>query len=305
MDRLGAMTAFVTVAELRGFALAARRLGVSASVVTRLVSALERHLSVQLLRRTTRSVALTDAGSRYLERARRILAELAEAEGAARAEHTDPAGHLVVSAPLVFGQKHVSPMMCDYLARHPAVTGELMLSDRHVNLIDEGIDVAVRIGRLDDSSLRARQVGATRRVVVASPEYIARRGRPQTPRDLAEHATIELQPITGAREWRFAPDGKELRVSITPSFVTNSADAAIAHAERGGGLAMVFSYQIVERVRAGALRIVLNRYEPPPLPIHVVYPGTRLPSASVRAFIDMTAACRWRFVERISPTAGR
>lgn len=297
MDRLGAMTAFVSVAELRGFAPAARRLGLSASAVTRLVASLEQHLSVQLLRRTTRSVALTDAGSRYLERARRILADVAEAEGAARAERSEPIGRLVVSAPLVFGRQHVAPMMCDYLARHRAVVGELALADRLVHLIDEGIDVAVRIGRLDDSSLRVRQVGATRRVVVASPAYLAQRGRPRTPADLAAHATIELPPLTGTQQWRFVRDGKELSVPLAPSFVTNSADAAIGHAERGGGLAMVLSYQVAERVRAGALRIVLRRYEPPPLPIHVAYPSTRLPSASVRAFIDMAANRGWKFVD--------
>jgi DNA-binding transcriptional LysR family regulator len=297
MDRFAAMRAFVTVAEARGFAAAARRLRISPPVVTRLVAALEEELAIRLLQRTTRSVALTDAGARYLERARRILADLEEAERTARAERTDPAGRLVVTAPEVFGRREVAPLVCDFLVRYPEVRCELVLADRIVGLVEEGVDVAVRIGVLRDSSLRARAVGATRRVVVASPAYLAARGRPRRPADLAGHEVLQLSALGAQPEWRFHRGGKEVRVPIVPRLVTNSAEAAIAHAERGGGLAMVLAYQVRDQVRAGRLEIVLGRHEPPPLPIQLVYPAARLPPATLRAFVDLAATRRWDFVD--------
>lgn len=298
MDRYSAMTAFVAVAELQGFAAAARRLRISPPVVTRLVAALEEQLSIRLLHRTTRSVALTDAGARYLERARRILADLDEAERTARAERTDPTGRLVVTAPEAFGRREVAPLVCEFLLHHATVTCELVLADRLVNLVEEGVDVAVRIGVLRDSSLRARTVGATRRVVVASPSYLARRKRPRAPGDLAAHTLIHFSALAAQPEWRFHRRGRELRVPIAPRLVTNSADAAIGYAARGGGLAMVLAYQVKDLVKAGALEIVLARYEPPPLPIQLVHAGARLPPASVRAFIELAASTRdWNFVD--------
>lgn len=298
MDRLDAMTAFVTVAELHGFAPAARRLALSPSAVTRLVAALEAHLDTRLLQRTTRSVTLTGAGARYLERARRILGDVAEAEANALADRTVPSGRFVVSAPNVFGRLHVGPLMCAFLGRYPDVVGELMLSDRVTNLVEEGIDAAVRIGVLDDSSYIARPVGAIRRVVVGAPDYLARRKRPRQPADLARHDVIQFTAITATPEWRFSGRGRDERVALTPRFVTNSADAAIGHAERGGGLAMLLSYQVVDAVRAGRLEIVLRTFEPPPAPIQILYPSTRLLSAKVRAFIELvTTTCDWRFVD--------
>jgi DNA-binding transcriptional LysR family regulator len=297
MDRFTAMRAFVTVAELHGFAAAARRLRISPPVVTRLVAALEEELAIRLLQRTTRSVALTDAGARYLERAQRILADLDEAERTARAERTAPAGRLVIAAPEVFGRREVAPLVCDFLARYPEVTGELVLADRIVNLVEEGVDVAVRIGVLRDSSLRARAVGATRRVVVASPRYLAERRRPRKLADLAGHAVVHFSALTAQPEWRFHRRGREVRVPIAPRLVTNSADAAIGHAERGGGLAMVLAYQVKELVAAGRLEIVLARHEPPPLPIQLVHPATRLPPANLRAFLELAQARSWNFVD--------
>lgn len=291
------MAAFVAVADLRGFAPAARRLRVSPSAVTRQIAALEEHLGARLLQRTTRSVTLTDAGTRYLERVRRVLADVAEAEGAAQTERTVPGGRLVVAAPNVFGRLHVAPVLSDLLTRHPAVSAELTLSDRVTNLVEDGIDVAVRIGELDDSSHVARRVGATRRVVVAAPTYLARHERPRTPAAVAEHAVIQFTALTPLPEWRFSEEGRERRVGIRPSYVTNSADAAIAHAVRGGGLAMVLGYQVVDAVRAGQLEVVLASYERPPLPIHLLYPTTRLLSANVRAFLELVTTERdWRFV---------
>jgi DNA-binding transcriptional LysR family regulator len=297
MDRLDAMQVFVSVAELKGFAPAGRRLRLSPSAVTRQIAALEERLGTRLLQRTTRSVALTDAGARYLERARRILADVAEAEAAAQAERSEPAGRFSVGAPNIFGRLHVAPLMGRYLERYPAVTGELTLSDRASNLIEEGFDAAVRIGVLDDSSLVARTVGATRRVLVASPKYLQRAGKLQSPEDLAGHPTIHCTAIRTTPEWSFFEGGAERRWHLTPRYSTNSVDAALGHAELGGGVTMVLAYQVMEAVRVGRLRVVLSEWEAPPLPIHIVYPTTRLLSAKVRAFVELvTSMCDWRFV---------
>ena len=292
------MSVFVTVADLRGFAPAARHLRLSPSAVTRLVAGLEEHLGTRLLQRTTRSVALTDAGARYLERARRVLSDIAEAEEAAHSERSVPAGRLSVTAPNLFGRLHVAPLMSAYLVKYPAVTGELSLSDRNVNLIEDAVDVAVRIGVLEDSSLVARHVGATRRVVVAAPRYLARRKKPRVPTDLADHALIQLTAIQTTPEWRFFAGEQLTRIAFFPRYITNSADAAIGHAESGAGVAMVLAYQVIDAVRAGKLRVVLSDFEPPALPIHLVYPTTRLLAAKVRAFVDLVAATRdWQFVD--------
>lgn len=293
------MAAFVAVADLQGFAPAARKLGVSPSAVTRLVAALEERLGARLLQRTTRSVTLTDVGVRYLERARGILVDVDEAEGAAQAERTQPSGRLVVSAPVGFGRMHVTPLMSAYLQRYPDVSGELRLTDRIINLVEDGVDAAVRIGHLADSSLVARTVGSMRRIVVASPDYLARRGRPQTPQDIANHDTIQFGVIAASPEWRFTQDGKDIRVAHTPRFTTNIADAAIWHAEHGGGLTCVLAYQAAEALAAGRLKVVLATFERPAIPIHIVYATSRLLSAKVRVFIDLaTEICAWNFDNR-------
>src|ERR1700709_959436 len=203
MDRIDAMQAFVAVADLRGFAPAARKLGLSPSGVTRLVAALEDRLGARLLQRTTRSVTLTDVGARYLERIRRILADVEEAEASAEGERTRPSGRLMVSAPVGFGRLHVSPVMSRYVMRYPEVSGELRLSDRMINLVEDGVDLAIRIGHLADSSLVARGVGDVRRIVVASPDYLERRGEPKDPRDLAAHRIVHTIGFGAAPEWRF------------------------------------------------------------------------------------------------------
>jgi len=281
------MQAFVAVADLQGFAPAARKLGVSPSGVTRLIAALEDRLGARLLQRTTRQVALTDIGARYLERVRRILADVEEAEGSAQAERTQPNGRLVVSAPIGFGRLHVSPVMSAYLKRYPEVSGELRLSDRMINLVEDGVDLAVRIGHLADSSLVARRVGEMRRIVVASSGYLRRHGEPRTPQAIASHETIQFGAISASPDWHFAEDGREVRVSCTPRLTTNSADAAIQYAEQGGGLTRVLAYQAAEAIKRGRLRIVLQKFEQPPLPIHIVYPTSRLLSAKVRTFVDL------------------
>ena len=296
MDRLDAMQAFVAVADLQGFAPAARKLGLSPSAVTRLIAALEERLGARLLQRTTRQVALTDIGARYLERVRRILCDVEEAEAAAEGERSRPSGRLVVSAPVGFGRLHVSPVMSAYLKRYPEVSAELLLSDQIINLVEDGVDLAVRIGHLADSTLVARHVGEMRRIVVASPAYLKARGEPKTPASIAAHDTIQFGALTAAPDWRFVEEGREVRVACTPRLATNSADAAIQYAEQGGGLTRVMFYQAAAALKAGRLKILLAKFEQPALPIHLVYPTSRLLSAKVRAFIDLvTETADWRF----------
>jgi DNA-binding transcriptional LysR family regulator len=296
MDRIDAMQAFVAVADLKGFAPAARKLGLSPSGVTRLIAALEDRLGARLLQRTTRQVALTDAGARYLERVRRILADVEEAESAAEGERTRPRGRLVVSAPFGFGRLHVSPALSAYLKRYPEVTGELRLSDSFVNLVEEGVDLAVRIGHLADSSLVARHVGEMRRIVVASPRYLREHGEPKNPAAIASHQTIQFGTAAAAADWYFVEDGRDIRLEITPRFISNSADAALHYAEQGGGLTRVLAYQAAAAIKRGRLKPVLTKFERPALPINIVYPTSRLLSAKVRTFIDLVVAtCDWHF----------
>src|SRR6266702_4771959 len=298
MDRIDAMQAFVTVADQRSFASAARKLGLSASAVTRLIAALEDHLGARLLQRTTRNVVLTDVGARYLERVRRILADVEEAEGSVQAERSRPSGRLVVSAPVGFGRLHVSPVVSAYLSRYPEVSCELRLADRIINLVEDGVDLAVRIGHLADSTLVARHVGEMRRIVVASSGYLKRHGEPSTPQAIASHQTIQFGATAGSPDWHFVEDGREIRVACTPRLTTNSADAAIQYAAQGGGLTRVLASQAADAIKGGRLRIVLKKFEQPPLPIHIIYPTSRLLSAKVRTFIDLvTEISDWHFGE--------
>ncbi|UGY28081.1 LysR family transcriptional regulator [Bradyrhizobium septentrionale] len=296
MDRIDAMQAFVAVADLEGFAPAARKLGLSPSAITRLIAALEERLGARLLQRTTRQVTLTDAGSRYLERARRILADVEEAEDAVESERTRPEGRLVISAPFGFGRLHVSPVVSVYLKRYPDVGVDLRLSDRRINLVEDGVDLAVRLGHLPDSTLVARHVGQMRRIVVASAGYLKLRGEPKRPADLTAHDTIQFGAMTATPDWRFMENGQEIRITPTPRFTSNSSDAAIQYAEQDGGLTRVMAYQAAESLKARRLRIVLAEFEQPAVPIHVVYPTTRLLSAKVRTFIDLvTEITDWHF----------
>lgn len=303
MDRIDAMRAFLTVADLKGFAPAARKLRLSPSAVTRLVAGLENHLGARLLQRTTRSVTLTDAGMQYLERTRRIIADIDEAETSAQAQRIEPTGRLVVSAPVVFGRLHVAPLMARYLKRYPQVTAELRLNDRMVNLVEEGIDMAVRIGHLSDSSIVARTVGDMQRVVVGSPQYLKKRGRPQKVADLEQHDLIRFNGAGAGVDWRFKDKGRDVRIVQPARYVTNSADAAVQYAEQGGGLAIVLFYQAEAAIRKRRLSIVLSDYEPAPIPIQIVYPSTRLLSAKVRAFIDTAIeTCNWTFTKIRPPS---
>lgn len=288
MDRIDGMTAFVAVVDHAGFAPAARALARSPASVTRSIAALEDRLAIRLLHRTTRSVTLTDAGARYLERARRILTEITEAEGAARAERTAPFGKFVVTAPTVFGRREVAPLMSAFLTRYPEVSADLVLTDRTLRLVEDGIDAAVRIGVLEDSGMVARRVGSTRRVVVAAPTYLARAAKVRAPRDLAAHAIVQFTGLSPLASWSFYRNGElDDTVAVRPVLSSNSADAALEHTVAGGGIAMFLAYQVSDLVRAGKLEILLARHEPPALPIHVLHATSRLLSANVRAFLEL------------------
>lgn len=301
MDKLDAIAVFAAVCDAKGFAAAARRLGLSPSAVTRLVTALEEQLGVRLLHRTTRSLHLTEAGARYLGRVRLLLADLKEADEVARSDRAAPMGRLVVTAPVMFGRLHVAPLLRRYMGLYPEVSVELQLNDRNVPVIEEGIDVAIRIGTPQGSTLVARRLGETAKVTVASPAYLAERGHPEHPGDLASHATILFQPLHAGREWTFVdrsrPDAsREFSVPIAPRFATDSGDAAIAFAREGGGVTRALLYQVLPEIEAGALVTVLDGFEPDPSPIHALFASARLLPARVRSFVDLAAADRrWRF----------
>lgn len=289
MDRVDEWRTFIEVAGRRSFSAAARALGRSPQAVTRAVAAVEDRVGVRLLHRTTRSVSLTGDGERYLERARHAVAQLDELE--TRDDPTEPlAGRIAITAPLLFGQLHVAPVVVAFLAAHPGVDIRLFLVDRVVSLADEGLDIAVRIGPLADSSLVARPVGQVRSLVCASPAYLRRAGTPRTPADLAEHSCIaHASSAANIDRWSFPVPGSRPRTVVVHTRLTvNTGQAAIDAAVAGLGLVRVLSYQVDELVDAGRLQIVLSRYEPAPSPVHLV----RLPGAQVRAavaFLDAAA----------------
>ena len=289
MDRLQAMEVFAAVAEAGGFARAARRLHLSPPAVTRAVAALESRLGARLLNRTTRSVSLTEAGLRFLDSARRLLAELDEAERSAAGATATPSGHLRVTAPVTFGRMHLMPVLSAYLRAQPRVTATLVTLDRVANLIEEGFDVAVRIAQLPDSTLVARRIGEVRRLLVASPGYVTRHGRPQHPDDLRAHALIGFEGMFPGGEWRYVADGRSSAVHLAPGLIVNDALAAIEAAVRGEGLTAALSYMVEPQLAAGSLVEVLGAFTPPAVPVQLVYPQSRLMAAKVRAFIDFAA----------------
>lgn len=290
MDRLRLMEIFIAVNDAGSFAAAAVRLRISPPAVTRAVSALEDRLGVRLLNRTTRSLSLTEAGARYLESARRLVAEFETAERAAGGEAATPTGHLTVAASVTFGRMHVAPVLAEFLRAEPHVTASLLMADRVVNLVEEGIDVAVRIAALPESSLVARRIGETRRLLVASPGYIARRGAPARPEALPLHDVIAFTGLMPAREWRhLREDGSADTVALAPRLEVNDAAAALAAAERGDGITVALCYMAAPLLADGRLVVVLERFTPPAVPIQLVYPQARLLASKIRAFIDFAA----------------
>lgn len=286
MDRFHEMQVFLAVAEEEGFAAAARRLNTSPPSVTRAIAAMEQRIGSQLLARTTRSLHLTEAGQRYLEDCRRILAELDEAEEAAAGSYSIPGGQLTVTAPVLFGELYVAPVLGDYLDRFPLVSINALLVDRVVNMTDEGVDVAVRIGHLHQSGQQAIKVGEVRRVVCASPAYLDQHGRPQRPEQLREAKLVTSSSSQLVSEWTFIDAGQPLKVPIDPRLVVTANNAAINLARLGWGMTRVLSYQVAAAVAAGELELVLEDFEPAPLPIHVVFQQNGRVPAKVNTFVD-------------------
>lgn len=296
-DRLDTLMIFAAVAEQQSFAEAARHLSRSPASVTRAVAALEERLQTRLFNRTTRSVALTDAGARYLESCRRLLATYDELEAVDLGERVEPRGWINVTAPTMFGRLHVLPLVHDFLGKYPQVDARLLLLDRVVSLVDEGLDLGVRIGQLPDSSLRAVLVGQVRRIVCAAPQYIARRGVPMTPRDLDSHDVIACTAVTPIpNRWSFHGPSGVSSVAVRPRLVVNTTAGAVDAALDGVGFACIRSYQAEPHMAAGRLQTVLIEYEPPPAPIHIVHPEGRHLPAKVRLFLDHAAgALRAKF----------
>lgn len=288
MDKLRAMETFVRIVEAGSLAAAADELQVSAPSVVRALAALERELGVRLLQRTTRRSSLTDEGREYYERCRRVLAEVEAADAALTARRAEPSGRLRITAPLAFGRLRVAPVVQEFMASHPAVEVELLLLDRVVDLVEEGIDAAVRIAHLPSSSLVAVRVGETRRTTCASPHYLRRAGRPRRPGDLAGHRCVVFTGLSADGSWQFA--GKPSRVPVRAALRTNQFDVALQACIDGVGCGQFLSYQVDAAVRAGRLLKILGEFEPPPTPIQIVYPQSRLLSPNVRAFVGLATA---------------
>jgi DNA-binding transcriptional LysR family regulator len=288
MDRLLTLEMFVAVAEQGGFAAAARKLNSSPPAVTRGIAALEARLGTILFHRSTRAVALTDAGAAFLDEARRILADLAGAERALRGAAAVPGGRLYLTAPVTFGRLHVLPVAGGLMAEYPALTVRMMLIDRNVRIVEEGIDVAVRIGPLADSALKAVCIGWVQQLLVASPAYLARRGAPSALADLGGHDLIAtMGPRTGA-EWQLKSG--RWRLDPRPRLVLNTVDGVLAAAEAGMGIANLLSYQLADALDAGRLITLLADEQPPPLPVHLLFEPSRAGLPAVRAFVDAMKA---------------
>lgn len=289
MDRFHQLQVYIAVAEEQGFAAAARRLQLSPPAITRAVASLEDTLGVKLLNRTTRHVRATEAGLRYLEDARQILAGLEAADEAAAGINAEPRGHLAVTAPVMFGRLFVMPGIVEYLQRYQAMEVDAVFLDRSVNLLEEGLDVGVRIGDLPDSTMRALRVGAVRHVLVAAPAYLEAHGSPRIPPDLREHTLIASTAGGFSRTWRFSESAGEHSVKIDSRLAVSSNDAVINAALAGFGIARLLSYQVASEVQAGLLQILMPEWEPPAHPVHIMHREGRHASARVRAFIDLMA----------------
>lgn len=290
MDRLTTMAIFVAVVDEGGFAPAARKLHISPPVVTRAITELEESMGVRLLARTTRVVRVTDVGARYAGDCRRILADVTESETSAAGTHAAPRGRLVVTASVMFGAMYVTPIVTEYLRRYPETDVECRFLDRVVNLMDEGVDAAIRIGTLPDSSYQAVRVGQVRQVLCAAPGYLAERGIPRKPDDLAGHDLIAALGVTPSNDWRFESDGKPMTLKVHPRLSSTSNDAAVRAALDGFGITRLISYMAAPHLVGGGLKTVLSQFETPPVPVSVVHHEGRQSNGKVRAFLDLSIA---------------
>jgi DNA-binding transcriptional LysR family regulator len=287
MDQLHLMHVFLAVSEEAGFAAGAKRLDISPAAVTRAIAALENHLGVSLFLRTTRSVRLTDAGRRYLDDTRNILNSIAEANSAAADIDSVPKGNLSVSSPVLFGKSFVMPCILRFLNQYPEVEISAIFSESIVSLVNEGIDVAVRIGNLPDSSLRARKVGDVRCVLCASPSYLAKNNVPEHPTHLYDHTIIATNEVSSGLEWKFTLPHQPSIVKVKPRLTVNSHDLAIDAAVSGLGICRLWSYQIAQHLLDGQLEIILQDCEDPPLPVYILHCKCKFSSSKVRRFVDM------------------
>lgn len=299
MDRLEAMTILLRVVDRGSFSAASRDLGTPLATVSRKVNELETHLGTKLLVRTTRKVSLTDAGALYVASARRILEEIDEAERLAAGEFHAPRGELILTAPVFFGRLHILPIVVDFLAAYPEINIRLLLADRNLRLLDDHVDMAVRIGPLPDSRMVATRVGSMRTVVCASPRLLAGHGAPKTPEELAGLPCVSFEFISPVSAWPFwsKDDGGRLDVPIRPRLIVSTTEAAVAAAAQGIGVTRVLHYQCADAVRDGSLRIILADFEPEPPPIHLVHPGGGALPSKLRVFLDFAAG---RLRERLS-----
>ncbi|EJT06924.1 LysR family transcriptional regulator [Rhizobium sp. CCGE 510] len=286
MDRLDAMTVLLAVVEQGSLSAASRHLRSPLATVSRKISELEAHLNARLLQRTNRKVALTEAGRSYVEAAREILDRVEEAERAAAGEYSAPKGELTMTAPIVFGRLHVLPVVVDFLKAYPDINLRLMLGDRLSNLVEDHIDVALRIGNLPDSNLIATRLGAIRRTVYASPDYLTRHVAPQQPGDLTAHDCVTFEAMASTLSWTFTEGKRDLIVPIRSRLAVNTAEAAVDAAVAGLGVTRVLSYQAAGAEMAGLLTPLLVDFEPPPAPVHLVYPQQGLVPLKLRALID-------------------
>lgn len=286
MDTLTAMKVFCSVVENDSLAGASRTLNVSPSVVSKQLSGLEDRLGVRLLNRTTRRVSLTEVGSAYYERCKRILADVDEAEIAVSQAHSAPRGLLKVTAPTTFAHRHVAPHLPEFLDRYPEVEVQLMVNDRVVDLVDEGIDLAIRIAQLKDSSLIARKLAVNHRMLVASPEYLKKWGQPATPDQLNDHSLITYAPGNPINDWHFMVDNQQKILRAKGTLAMNNGDSVLQTVLASGGLAMLAAFMAGEHVKSGKLVTLLEDYVREDVPIYAVYPSGRHLSPKVRAFVD-------------------
>jgi DNA-binding transcriptional LysR family regulator len=301
MDRLESMSMLVAAVEAGSISAAARRLGRPLTTVSRKISDLEAHLGTRLLNRSSRRLTLTDAGRSYVAACQRILDDVREAERAAAGEYAAPRGRLAITAPIVFGRLHVLPVVSEFLGAYPEIDLRLVLADGVINLLEEQIDLAVRIGELPDSSLIAARVGSIRRVICASPAYLSARGSPESPKDLARHDCVTFEGLMAPEAWAFAMGKTVLSVPVRSRLVVNTAEAAVDAAIAGIGLTRVLSYQVAAASEAGRLALVLEDYEPAASPVNLVYGSGRLLPLKLRAFIDFAVP---RLKARLAALAG-
>ena len=289
MDRFDAMATLIAAVDGGSLSAASRALGMPLATVSRKVADLEAHLRTQLLVRTSRRLSLTEAGRAYVAASRRILDEIDDAERAASGEYRAPRGHLTITASIMFGRLHVEPVVLEFLNAYPDITTRLILADHVVSLIDDDVDVAIRVGRLADSSMVATRLGAVTWVTCASPRYLETRGTPETPASLDQHDCIMFEGLYSTKVWSFGRGDQAEQRPVRPRFSVNTADAAIAAAIASAGITRVLSYQVRAPVAEGKLRIILRGFEPEPLPVHLVHAGRPLLPLKLRAFLDFSA----------------